>query len=132
MKLKKTIIMVVYCVIITSLGIALTGCVDRSGDSNSGKYADSPYVGTWMVDHYEYEGKEYPYPGLLEFTFNADGTSSLEDVSDTVEGKWEPTEEGLKFEDTQDEYNIIYEDGKLKMEMEHEKGTIMVYFYKYK
>ena len=132
MKLKKTIIMVAYCVIITSLGIALTGCVDRSGDSNSGKYADSPYVGTWMVDHYEYEGKDYPYPGLLEFTFNADGTSSLEDVSDTAEGKWEPTEEGLKFGDTQDEYNIIYEDGKLKMEMEHEKGTVMMYFYKYK
>ena len=127
MKLKKTLI-VAYCVIIAALEIALTGC----SDSNSGKYADSPYVGTWMVDHYEYEGKEYPYPGLLEFTFNADGTSSLEDVSDTVEGKWEPTEEGLKFGDTQDEYNIIYEDGKLKMEMEHEKGTIMVYFYKYK
>ena len=52
MKLQNTIIMVAYCVIITCLGIALTGCVDRSGDSNSGKYADSPYVGTWMVDHY--------------------------------------------------------------------------------
>ena len=53
MKLKLT--MVAYCVIITSLGILLTGC----SDSNSGKSADSPYVGTWMVDHYEYEGKEY-------------------------------------------------------------------------
>ena len=127
MKLKKTLI-VAYCVIIAALGIALTGC----SDSNSGKYADSPYVGTWMVDHYEYAGKEYPYPGLLEFNFNADGTSSFEDVSDTVEGKWEPTEEGLKFGDAQDEYNIKYEDGKLKMEMEHEKGTFMVYFYKYK
>ena len=77
-------------------------------------------------------GSSYPYPGLLEFNFNADGTSTLEDVSDTVEGKWEPTEEGLKFGDAQDEYNIIYEDEKLKMGMEHEKGTIMVYFYKYK
>lgn len=130
MKWKKTLI-VACCVMIAALGIALTGC-GKSNDGSGEKYADSPYVGTWMVGHYEYEGKEYPYPGLLEFTFHADGTSSLEDVSDTVEGKWEPTEEGLKFGDAQDEYNIIYEDEKLKMEMEHEKGTVMVYFYKYK
>ena len=102
MKLKK-IIIVTCCVIIASLGILLTGC-GKSNDSNSDKYADSPYVGLWMIDYFELEGKEYPYPGLLDFTFNADGTSSLEDVSDTVEGKWEPTEEGLKFGDAQDEY----------------------------
>lgn len=40
MKLKK-IIIVTCCVIIASLGILLTGC----SDSNSDKYADSPYVG---------------------------------------------------------------------------------------
>lgn len=77
MKLKKTLI-VAYCVIIAALGIALTGC-GKINDGSGEKYADSPYVGTWMVDHYEYEGKEYPYPGLLEFTFNADGTSSFMD-----------------------------------------------------
>ena len=125
MKLKK-IIIVTCCVIIASLGILLTGC----SDSNSGKYADSPYVGVWMIDHFELEGKEYPYPGLFAFTFNADGSASLEDVSETVEGTWEPTEDGVKFTDVEEDTYITYEDGNLKMEMEHEKGKAMMYFYK--
>lgn len=130
MKLKK-IIIVACCVIMASLGILLTGCSD-SNDSNSGKYADSPYVGTWMIDYFELEGKEYPYPGLLAFTFNADGSSSLEDVSETIEGKWEPTEDGVKFTVIEDDTYLTYEDGKLTMETEHEKRTVMMYFYKQK
>lgn len=125
MKLKK-IIIVTCCVIIASLGILLTGC----SDSNSDKYADSPYVGVWMIDHFELEGKESPYPGLFAFTFNADGSASLEDVSETIEGEWEPTEDGVKFTDVEEDTYITYEDGNLKMEIEHEKGKVMMYFYK--
>ena len=123
--------MVAYCVIITSLGIVLTGC-GNSNDGSGEKYADSPYVGTWMIDYFELEGKEYPYPGLFAFTFNADGSSSLEDVSETIEGEWEPTEDGVKFTDIEDDIYLTYEDGKLTMEAEHEKRTVTMYFYKQK
>ena len=83
-----------------------------------------------MIDHFELEGKESPYPGLFAFTFNADGSASLEDVSETVEGTWEPTEDGVKFTDVEEDTYITYEDGNLKMELEHEKGKVMMYFYK--
>lgn len=125
MKLKKIIISA-CCVIIAVPGIILTGC----SDSNGGQYADSPYVGVWMIDYFELEDKEYTYPGLLAFTFNADGSSSLEDVSEIVEGTWEPTEDGVKFTDSEDDTYLTYVDEKLTMETESENGKVTMYFYK--
>ena len=52
MKMKKTIILI-CCIIIASMGIALTGC----GSSDEGdKYADSPYVATWELEDAELDG----------------------------------------------------------------------------
>ena len=112
MKLRRTII-VACCVIITSLGIALTGC--GGGD----KYADSPYVGTWVANVAEYAGVEVDVAdiiGAFEITLNADGSASMLEEGDTLSCDWEPTENGLKMTDST-QVDFTYEDGKLVTEM---------------
>ena len=112
MKLRRTII-VACCVIIASLGIALTGC--GGGD----KYADSPYVGTWVAKTAEYSGVEVDVAeiiGAFEITLNADGSASMLEEGETLECDWEPTENGLKMTDST-QVDFTYEDGKLVTEM---------------
>ena len=127
MKLKKSTILV-CCTIIASMGIALTGC----SDSNSDKYADSPYVGVWMIDHFELEGKESPYPGLFAFTFNADGTGTYitDDMKEEIE--WEPTEDGAKFADDIGVDYFTYKDGNLLLNLETEEVSLTVHYEKLK
>ena len=112
MKLKRTII-VACCVIIASLGIALTGC--GGGD----KYADSPYVGTWVANVAEYAGVEVDVAeiiGAFEITLNADGSASMLEKGDTLECDWEPTDSGVTMKDST-QVDLTYEDGKLVTEM---------------
>ena len=82
MKLRRTII-VACCVIIATMGIALTGC----GGSDD-KYADSPYVGTWAAKTAEYSGVEVDVAeviGAFEITLNADGSASMLEEGETLE-----------------------------------------------
>ncbi|MCI5503270.1 MAG: hypothetical protein MR410_04060 [Eubacterium sp.] len=88
MKLKRTIVLT-CCVIIASLGIALTGCSNSSSDkaaestsevvaestsevvaentsevvseSTSEVVSESTYMGTWVATVAEYEGTEYSF-----------------------------------------------------------------------
>ena len=113
MKLRRTII-VACCVIIATMGIALTGfgCSDD-------KYADSPYVGTWAAKTAEYSGVEVDVAeviGAFEITLNADGSASMLEEGETLECDWEPTENGLKMTDST-QVDFTYEDGKLVTEM---------------
>lgn len=112
MKLRRTII-VACCVIIASLGIALTGC--GGGD----KYADSPYVGTWVANVAEYAGVEVDVAdiiGAFEITLNADGSASMLEEGETLECDWEPTDSGVTMKDST-QVDLTYEDGKLVTEM---------------
>lgn len=112
MKLRRTII-VACCVIIASLGIALTGC--GGGD----KYADSPYVGTWVAKTAEYSGVEVDVAeiiGAFEITLNADGSASMLEEGETLECDWEPTDSGVTMKDST-QVDLTYEDGKLVTEM---------------
>lgn len=112
MKLRRTII-VACCVIIASLGIALTGC--GGGD----KYADSPYVGTWVANVAEYAGVEMDVAeiiGAFEITLNADGSASMLEEGETLECDWEPTDSGVTMKDST-QVDLTYEDGKLVTEM---------------
>lgn len=114
MKLRRTII-VACCVIIASLGIALTGC----GGGDEGKYADSPYVGTWVANVAEYAGVEVDVAdiiGAFEITLNADGSASMLEEGETLECDWEPTDSGVTMKDST-QVDLTYEDGKLVTEM---------------
>ena len=152
MKMKKTII-VTCCVLIASFGIVLTGCgngsddkkaesntekyventtesnTEESTENNVDKYADSPYVGSWVATVAEYEGVEYDAEEIIqasEFIFHADGTGKFIG-DDGGEGlkldiEWEPTEDGLKFTDYAGEGYFTYKDGKLLMDVELQSG----------
>lgn len=112
MKLRRTII-VACCVIIASLGIALTGC------GSDDKYADSPYVGTWAAKTAEYSGVEVDVAeviGAFEITLNADGSASMLEEGETLECDWEPTDSGVTMKDST-QVDLTYEDGKLVTEM---------------
>ncbi|MCI7393008.1 MAG: hypothetical protein MSH28_05780 [Clostridiales bacterium] len=113
MKLRRTII-VACCVIIATMGIALTGC----GGSDD-KYADSPYVGTWAAKTAEYSGVEVDVAeiiGAFEITLNADGSASMLEEGETLECDWEPTDSGVTMKDST-QVDLTYEDGKLVTEM---------------
>ena len=113
MKLRRTII-VACCVIIATMGIALTGC----GGSDD-KYADSPYVGTWAAKTAEYSGMEMDVNeiiGAFEITLNADGSASMLEEGDTIDCGWEPTDSGVTMKDST-QVDLTYEDGKLVTEM---------------
>ena len=139
MKMKKTIILI-CCIIIASMGIALTGCGSSSSEedveSSGDKYADSSYVGTWEATVSEYEGAEYDAEeviGATEFVFNADGTGKFIGDGLSADIEWEPTEDGLKFTDSDGEAYFTYKDGKLLLDVEMETGGfITVYFEKHK
>ena len=121
MKLKRTII-VACCVIIASLGIALTGC--GGGD----KYADSPYVGTWVANVAEYAGVEVDVAdiiGAFEITLNADGSASMLEEGETLECDWEPTDSGVTMKDST-QVDLTYADGKLVTE----QSGVTFYFAK--
>ncbi|MDO4472368.1 MAG: hypothetical protein Q4C17_04310 [Bacillota bacterium] len=121
MKLRRTII-VACCVIIASLGIALTGC--GGGD----KYADSPYVGTWVANVAEYAGVEMDVAeiiGAFEITLNADGSASMLEEGETLECDWEPTDSGVTMKDST-QIDLTYEDGKLVTE----QSGVTFYFEK--
>ncbi len=121
MKLRRTII-VACCVIIASLGIALTGC--GGGD----KYADSPYVGTWAAKTAEYSGVEVDVAdiiGAFEITLNADGSASMLEEGETLECDWEPTDSGVTMKDST-QVDLTYEDGKLVTE----QSGVTFYFEK--
>lgn len=122
MKLRRTII-VACCVIIATMGIALTGC----GGSDD-KYADSPYVGTWAAKTAEYSGMEMDVNeiiGAFEITLNADGSASMLEEGDTIDCGWEPTENGVKMSDSS-VVEFTYEDGKLVTE----ESGVTFYFEK--
>ncbi len=122
MKLRRTII-VACCVIIATMGIALTGC----GGSDD-KYADSPYVGTWAAKTAEYSGVEVDVNeviGAFEITLNADGSASMLEEGETIDCGWEPTENGVKMSDSS-VVEFTYEDGKLVTEV----SGVTIYFEK--
>lgn len=122
MKLRRTII-VACCVIIATMGIALTGC----GGSDD-KYADSPYVGTWAAKTAEYAGVEVDVNeiiGAFEITLNADGSASMLEEGETIDCGWEPTENGVKMSDSS-VVEFTYEDGKLVTEV----SGVTIYFEK--
>ena len=133
MKSKKTIIMLI-CVLIASMGIVLTGC----GNSSSGdKYADSPYVGTWEPSEAELDGVKVDDPdallGSISVMINEDGTAIFMGNGVRIDDLWEPTEDGLKFTDSDGEAYFTYKDGKLLLDVEMETGGfITVYFEKQK
>ena len=119
MKLRRTII-IACCVIIASLGIALTGC-----GGNGGKYADSPYVGEWVANVAEYAGIEMDVAdvgGSFEITLNADGSASMlikgpdSEEGATEECEWEPTEGGMEIKGSLP-LEFTDKDGKLVTEM---------------
>ncbi|MGN0702783.1 MAG: hypothetical protein ACI4KL_06395 [Lentihominibacter sp.] len=123
MKLRKTII-VACCVIIATMGIALAGC-----GGGGEKYADSPYVGTWAANTAEYSGVEVDVNeviGAFEITLNADGSATMLEEGDTLDSKWEPTENGVKMKDAASEVDFTYEDGKLVTE----QSGVTFYFEK--
>ena len=138
MKMKKTIILI-CCIIIASMGIALTGCGSSSSEedveSSGDKYADSSYVGTWEATVSEYEGAEYDAEeviGATEFVFNADGTGKFIGDGLSADIEWEPTEDGLKlWKEGEDivEY-FVYKDGNLVLELELEAVHATAYFDK--
>lgn len=125
MKLKRTII-VACCVIIATLGIALTGC---GGGEAEEKYADSPYLGKWTANVAEYAGVEVDVNdiiGAFEITLNADGSATMLEEGETLDSEWEPTENGVKMMDSSSEVNFTYEDGKLVTE----QSGVTFYFEK--
>ena len=129
MKLKKLIIMVVYCVIIASMGIALTGCGNSSGmnvesstetntESSTETNDENRYLGTWAATVMESdEGDVYDVEesiGAYEFTFNADNTFSGGINGDVSDGTWELTEDGVKImEPNGVSAEYIYKEGEL-------------------
>lgn len=164
MKMRKTISMV-CCVIIASMGIALTGCggsssaestvksssaestvesnsaestvesssVESTVESSSEKYADSPYVGTWVATVTEYEGTEYDAEeviGASEFTFNADGTGKFVADGVQLDLELEPTEDGLKFTDFNGDGYFTYKDKELLLDVETKEIFITTHFEK--
>lgn len=132
MKMKKLLIML-FCVIIASLGIMLTGC-GNSSDDNDTEIDGSMYEGKWAAGIVEVEGVEYNAEDLMasiEFTFNADATGTYIVNGEQLDIKWEPTEDGLKFDDGgSSDNNLAYQDGKLLWEIELSQGLATVYLEK--
>ena len=132
MKMKKTIILI-CCIIIASMGIALTGC----GSSDEGdKYADSPYVATWELEDAELDGVKVDDAeallGSIAIMINEDGTAIFMGNGVRIDDLWEPTEDGLKlWKEGEDvvEY-FTYKDGKLVLELDLEVGHAIAYFEK--
>ena len=154
MKLKKLIIMVVCCVIIASMGIALTGCgnssdkdagnntdtnIERSSDtnveSNTDKNDENRYLGTWAATVMESdEGDVYDVEesiGAYEFTFNADNTLSGSINGDVYDGTWELTEDGVKtIEPNGVSVEFTYKDGELLWNIDMADVKVTVHFVK--
>ena len=154
MKLKKLIIMVICCVIIASMGIALTGCgnssdkdagnntdtnIERSSDtnveSNTDKNDENRYLGTWAATVLESdEGDVYDVEesiGAYEFTFNADNTLSGSINGDVYDGTWELTEDGVKtIEPNGVSVEFTYKDGELLWNIDMADVKVTVHFVK--
>lgn len=146
MKLKKLIIMVVCCVIIASMGIALTGCgnsSDKDAGNSSGMNVESStdtndknrYLGTWAATVMESdEGDVYDVEesiGAYEFTFNADNTFSGSINGDVSDGTWEPTEDGVKImEPNGVSAEFIYKDGELLWKIDMADVKVTCHFVK--
>lgn len=136
MKMKKSISLL-CCVIIASMGIILTGCGSSSNNKdseNSGeKYADSPYVGTWVAKVAEYEGNKYDAEeaiGGATLMIDADGTAIYLGGGTRIDDKWEPTEDGLKLwkEGENEQTFFIYKDDMLIVDVETEGELMTLYF----
>ena len=154
MKLKKLIIMVVCCVIITSMGIALTGCSNSSNKdagNSSGMNVESStetntesstetndenrYLGTWAATVMESdEGDVYDVEesiGAYEFTFNADNTFSGSINGDVSDGTWKLTEDGVKImEPNGVSAEFIYKDGELLWKIDMADVKVTCHFVK--
>ena len=138
MKMKKSISLL-FCVIIASMGIILTGCGNSSNNKdseNSGeKYADSPYVGTWEAKVAEYEGVKYDAEeaiGGAALMIDENGTAIYFGGGTRIDDKWEPTEDGLKLWKEGEEGGeiFVYKDDMLVLELEMEEGLVTAYFGK--
>lgn len=126
MKMKKTIILI-CCIIIASMGIALTGCGNSSDESSSNMNAESSantnpenqYLGTWEGTVITSSDGEVLYDfsegdEVCVFTFNDDHTLKIQLADDLYDATWELTEDGIKITDTDGvQTNIYYKDGEL-------------------
>ena len=144
MKLKRTIVLT-CCVIIASLGIALTGCSNSSSDkaaestsevvaeNTSEVVSESTYMGTWVASVAEYEGIEYSFEEtdeIVEFTFRAGGTGTFIGDGMNIDIEWAPVEGGLKYTDSAGSSDLTYKDGRLLWELEIETGLATMYLEK--
>ena len=154
MKLKKLIIMVVCCVIIASMGSALTGCgnssnkdagnssgmsVESSTETNTESSTETNdenrYLETWAATVMESdEGDVYDVEesiGAYEFTFNADNTFSGSINGDVSDGTWELTEDGVKImEPNGVSAEFIYKDGELLWKIDMADVKVTCHFVK--
>lgn len=108
MKMKK-IVAFLCCLVIGSLGLVLTGC---GGDG--GKYADSPYLGTWKATTANYAGIEMNVADILggdfTMTLEASGECTIDIAGDEESGDWEPSDKGMKIVDSEESMEFTAED----------------------
>lgn len=128
-KIKKSIIMLI-CILIACFGTKSL----MTNSISTVKYPDSPYVGEWVAESFEYEGTKYDNVeetvGNVELIIFKDGTATFSGDGDKVEDKWEPTEDGLRLMDNGGDLLFVYKDGMLLNTLDVEKGAITLIFEK--
>lgn len=122
MKKMRRITAVICAVILAMACLVMTGC-------GGAKYADSKYVGKWVGTSAVYSGFEMGVEEILggEFTFTLDenGKVTMKVVDKEETGKWEETEDGIKF-DGDEEMAFKYDDDKLSVDY----SGVTIYFEK--
>lgn len=100
------------CCVLVLLCLLLSAC-------GKNRYADSPYMGTWIAVSAEYNGIELTQEEIGSFvmTLDADGNAVMEDAEGPQSGKWEEVEGGIRL-DKDDELTLKDIDGRLVLNMD--------------
>ena len=108
----KKVIAVICCMVMAASCFLMAGC---GGTDMS----DSKYLGKWQATIAEYGGSKLGVDdalgGEFSFTLNADGTVDVVVTGDKESGKWSETDNGIKFEEGDEELNFVEEDGNLTL-----------------
>lgn len=125
-------------IIATIVALTFVACGGNDNSSND-KYADSEYLGTWVLVGYQVDDRtiEIEEHGSTELTLNADGTfvdiseAAVEDEESgeeeyqqvTTKGTWEETENG--FTTTDDIFTLEYKVKGDKAMADYESTTLV-------
>ena len=125
-KIIKTII-VAICVLFICLGAKYFMQNAIIPDQKT----DSPYTGNWISTSFEQEGNKYDCTeNKLELTLMEGGIATVLADGKTYKREWEPTEDGLRIWNEQEEILFVYKDGILQGDFQEGDGYLTFFFEK--